>query len=482
MESDIGKITFTWLSSLSLPSILIGLGAAALVAKLVRAQQAKGAYWARITARRAQLAERRRNLEEILLIGGVLVTPEREEILRLGIEELLARLKSDQLHPVAVLQAYQAKAVAVNEEINAVCDFILEATEQAEALALLPPEERGPLHGLPLSVKECFLLAGYDSTIGMGKLIGLKSPKDCSVIEMLKAQGAVPFCLTNVPQTMVSFGCSNPVYGTTKNPHKLDRTPGGSSGGEGALLAAGGSILGLGSDLGGSVRVPAHMSGVCGLKPTSGRIFEGGRRGGVGSGGPVVRNGVYGVSGFMSSSVKGLEVGMMALLEGTEKMAALDWRVAPVPWRNHLANPGRPLKIGFYTKDGIFPPTPGMSRAVQETVDLLKKAGHEVEEWTPPCLEAICNLWLDFGLADQGYFFTKTMANEHVDQSMRFMSIRSNVPKPLHWLVSFFLPWVSPSMAEFWTGGAELTRDLWLANGRKDAAIYKLTRAWEEKV
>lgn len=308
MESDIGKITFTWLSSLSLPSILIGLGAAALVAKLVRAQQAKGAYWARITARRAQLAERRRNLEEILLIGGVLVTPEREEILRLGIEELLARLKSDQLHPVAVLQAYQAKAVAVNEEINAVCDFILEATEQAEALALLPPEERGPLHGLPLSVKECFLLAGYDSTIGMGKLIGLKSPKDCSVIEMLKAQGAVPFCLTNVPQTMVSFGCSNPVYGTTKNPHKLDRTPGGSSGGEGALLAAGGSILGLGSDLGGSVRVPAHMSGVCGLKPTSGRIFEGGRRGGVGSGGPVVRNGVYGVSGFMSSSVKGLEV------------------------------------------------------------------------------------------------------------------------------------------------------------------------------
>ena len=77
----------------------------------------------------------------------------REDILRLGIEELQARLKSNQLEPVAVLQAYQAKALAVNEEINAVCDFILEATEQAEALALLPPEERGPLHGLPLSVK-----------------------------------------------------------------------------------------------------------------------------------------------------------------------------------------------------------------------------------------------------------------------------------------------------------------------------------------
>ena len=94
-----------------------------------------------------------------------------------------------------------------------------------------------------------------------------------------------------------------------------------------------------------------------------------------------------------------LKVGMMALLEGTERMAALDWRVAPVPWRNNLANPGRPLKvsaaklkqklckfrklqIGFYTEDGIFPPTPGMSRAVRETVDLLQKAGHEVSENT----------------------------------------------------------------------------------------------------
>ena len=120
----------------------------------------------------------------------------------------MAKLKTDQLQPLEVLQAYQAKALSVNEEINAVCDFILEATDQAKALANLPPEKRGPLYGLPLSIKvrlgnkvvkrihesflnkECFLLAGYDSTIGMGGLIGMKSLKDCPVIEMLKAQVA----------------------------------------------------------------------------------------------------------------------------------------------------------------------------------------------------------------------------------------------------------------------------------------------------
>ena len=97
------------------------------------------------TAHSREVNRRRENVSRYLSC--------REDILRLGIEELLARLKSDQLQPLAVLQAYQAKAVAVNEEINAVCDFILEATDQAEALALLTPEERGPLHGLPLSVK-----------------------------------------------------------------------------------------------------------------------------------------------------------------------------------------------------------------------------------------------------------------------------------------------------------------------------------------
>ena len=98
---------------------------------------------------------------------------------------------------------------------------------------------------------------------------------------MLRDLGAVPFCLTNVPQTMKSFGCSNPIFGETKHPQDDSRTPGGSSGGEACLMALGGSILGIGTDVGGSLRTPAVFCGVAGIKPTTGRLFNRGRRTGA---------------------------------------------------------------------------------------------------------------------------------------------------------------------------------------------------------
>jgi len=124
-----------------------------------------------------------------------------------------------------------------------VCDYILEAGSWALALEAVAPEARGPLHGLPVSVKECFYVQGYDSTIGLAQHIGRPATSDCSFVAGLKELGALPFCLTNVPQTMVSassfssssasssssqvsYACSNPVYGVTENPHQAGRSPG----------------------------------------------------------------------------------------------------------------------------------------------------------------------------------------------------------------------------------------------------------------
>jgi Asp-tRNA(Asn)/Glu-tRNA(Gln) amidotransferase A subunit family amidase len=128
-------------------------------------------------------------------------------------------------------------------------------------------------------VKENFDVAGYDSTFGVGKRLGFPATRDALLVHVARSLGAVPFCKTNVPQTMLSFCCGNPIYGLTGNPHDVDRTCGGSSGGEGALLAAGGSCLGLGTDIGGSVRIPAHFSGCVGFKPTIARISRKGAQG-----------------------------------------------------------------------------------------------------------------------------------------------------------------------------------------------------------
>ena len=262
-------------------------------------------------------------------------------------------------------------------------------------------------------------MAGHDSTIGLAQYIGQPAERDCSFVRALKELHAVPFCLTNVPQTMISFGCSNPVYGETANPHDLTRTPGGSSGGEAALIAAGGSVLGLGSDVGGSVRVPAHFSGVCGLKPTTGRLYEGERRGGPG--GPVVeslRCGVSSVAGFMSRDVAGLRLAMSALLASSRLMAARDWRVAPVDWNWSLYRPGRKLRLAFY-QDESFPPTPPVQRALQEVVSLLRADGHHVEAWTPLDINKAFSLFYDFVFADAGSEFRKKMKYERVDQSIK---------------------------------------------------------------
>jgi fatty acid amide hydrolase len=133
-------------------------------------------------------------------------------------------------------------------------------------------DTKGPLHGLPISVKDNCNVHGMDSTIGLGKYLNDPAKNSAVIVRIMMDLGAVPFCKTNVPQTLLSFGCANPVFGLTKNHLNHDLTPGGSSGGESTLIAAGGSRLGIGSDIGGSVRIPAHFTGVVGFKVTKNRF------------------------------------------------------------------------------------------------------------------------------------------------------------------------------------------------------------------
>ncbi|XP_023344204.1 fatty acid amide hydrolase 1 [Eurytemora carolleeae] len=233
----------------------------------------------KIEAKREIVQKRKDDLTQRLMVEGELITVDRKHILALVYASIL-RVNSTRMTSQLFLEnpnyaMPNAKALSVDEKINVVCDFILEATSWAEGLKNVPIEQRGSLYGLPISVKECFFVKGYDATIGLSGLINKPALEDSPYVKFIKDAHGIPFCLTNIPQTMVSYSCSNPVYGNTCNPHDLLRTPGGSSGGEGALIAAGASLLGIGSDIGGSLRIPSHFSGVVGLKPTNGRIYQG---------------------------------------------------------------------------------------------------------------------------------------------------------------------------------------------------------------
>ncbi|KAA0185788.1 hypothetical protein HAZT_HAZT010685 [Hyalella azteca] len=136
----------------------------------------------------------------------------------------------------------------------------------------MAPDERRALHGLPVSVKDNVMVKGLDCTLGLLKKVGQPAPVDADVVAVLKELGAVPFVKTNVSQICLTPGCSNPLWGKTIHPLDPTRSPGGSSGGEGALISEGGSVFGLGTDMGGSVRVPSNWCGLTGFKPTSKRI------------------------------------------------------------------------------------------------------------------------------------------------------------------------------------------------------------------
>lgn len=129
----------------------------------------------------------------------------------------------------------------------------------------------GPLHGVPITLKDTYFVKGYDSSLGISQLTNKPSEYSSVLYDVLTRQGAILLAKTNVPQTLLAFECNNPVFGRTHNPYVKGFTCGGSSGGEAAVLARNGSALGFGSDIGGSLRIPAGWSGIYSLKPTKGR-------------------------------------------------------------------------------------------------------------------------------------------------------------------------------------------------------------------
>ena len=180
----------------------------------------------------------------------------------------LEMLRAGDISIIELAEAHITQIERLNPRLNAFADFDAERV-RAEARRLDGQKDRrGPLYGLPVTVKSSIATAGYKCEIGSLLHKGDVPREDAVVVARLRAAGALILGATNCPELLMAYETANLLNGRTSNPWDLERTPGGSSGGESAAIAAGMSAAGLGSDSGGSVRVPAHFTGICSLKPT----------------------------------------------------------------------------------------------------------------------------------------------------------------------------------------------------------------------
>ncbi|MEP6972694.1 MAG: amidase family protein [Actinomycetota bacterium] len=186
---------------------------------------------------------------------------------------LAQEIADGRMSVVEVVEAHITRIEAVDPRLNAVVvPMFDDARRRAQEADRLPTELRGRLHGVPITVKECFDVTGTPSTAGLTARSRHRAKTDAPLIASVRQAGGILLGKTNVSQLLMYVETDNPVYGRTNNPHDADRSPGGSSGGEAAIIAAGGSALGLGTDVGGSVRVPAHGCGIHAFKPTPGLL------------------------------------------------------------------------------------------------------------------------------------------------------------------------------------------------------------------
>jgi Asp-tRNA(Asn)/Glu-tRNA(Gln) amidotransferase A subunit family amidase len=304
--------------------------------------------------------------------------------------EIAAQIRRKEISPVEVARVHLDRIERLNPKLNAFVDYkpdaVLAQARDAEK-AILRGDDLGPLHGVPLSIKSSIDVAGHLCEAGTRLRAGHIAAEDAPLVTRLRAAGAVILGVTNAPELLMAWETDNPLYGRTNNPWDLTRTAGGSSGGEAAAIAAGLSAGGVGSDGGGSIREPAHFCGICGLKPTPGRIpstwhFPK-------SGGPFA---LIGVVGPMARTVEDVRV-LFEVMAGWDDG---DPCAAPVEIRELRETVVERIPIGLFEDDGRTPVTKETRSAVRRAASLLSAGGFCVEPFHPEGLEEARQLWWEF--------------------------------------------------------------------------------------
>lgn len=325
--------------------------------------------------------------------------------------ELLSMLHGSRISPVELAEEFIREIERLNPTLNAITDFDAERV-RAQAKGLTASSTaRGPLFGLPMTVKSSISTAGYRCEIGSKLNQGSVPKEDAPVVARMRAADAVILGTTNCPEFLMAYETDNDLHGRTCNPWALDRTPGGSSGGESAAIAAGLSAGGFGSDSGGSVREPAHFTGICSLKPTPGRIP------GRGHLPPCIGPfSILGAIGPMARTIADVTL-LFETLSGRDPHDPIS---APVPLRTPSREELRQIPIGYFEDDGLVPVTGETRQAVQDAAQALRKQGFRVEPFRPTALEAARRLWWKFFVRSGAMFLDPIVRGKESELSPTF--------------------------------------------------------------
>jgi len=296
---------------------------------------------------------------------------------RLTLARMIGAIRSRELSPVELVEAHLRQIETHNPKVNA---FITVLGEQAIAAARNGAVD-GPLRGIPVTIKDSFDMEGLPATCGSRLLTHRRTSRDATAVARLRAAGAIPIGKTNCPEFLSNYESDNYIAGRTNNPWDFDRTPGGSSGGEAAAISAFFSAGGIGSDGGGSIRVPAHFCGIAGLKPTPGRVSGFGHV-------PEMAHpsGLLGVAGPIARTAEDVRI-LFEVLAGYD---AQDPFSAPVPLRTPDLTG---IRVGCMPRFYDVPVQAAVARAVEAASACLRDLGFPVEAFEPKGLERAPNLW-----------------------------------------------------------------------------------------
>ena len=316
------------------------------------------------------------------------------EIWQLSATELAQRIACRQLSSAEVVDAHLARIDAVNPALNAVVRVLADEARAGAAMAdrrLAAGETVGPLHGVPFTVKENIDMAGLPTTWGVPALAEAVVSADAPIVERMRAAGAIPIGRTNLPDMALRLHTSSSLHGLTRNPWHPGRTAGGSSGGEAAALASGMSPIGLGNDIGGSLRNPANACGIASIRPSAGRVPDAGY---MPAEDRLMAVQLMNVQGPMARRVADVRLGLQVLMGAHPRD----------PWSIDAPFDGpvlaRPIRVAVLAEPPGGSTDPKIAATVRHAAQALADAGYVVEEVCPPRYEDAISCWARLIMGD----------------------------------------------------------------------------------